>query len=348
MTGLGWTKFIWWLAIVALSAPALVSTFTVGPADAQYWRTPWDTDESQPRVRRRQRPPPTPPGNSAYNQVPGAKSPVCLRLEQRLAQEANRGGQARSQLPQIETDMRAARNKRRRVERDLERRGCYETFLFTRSLRRTKTCVRLDREARTLSRQVNDLGARRQQILGRGNRSYQDDIIRELAYNRCGAVYQREARRRNPSPFSSFWQDGDSSDRGYRGNTFAGLPFATYRTLCVRLCDGYYFPVSFSTLPTHFSRDADVCQSQCAAPAELYFHQNPGQAAEHMVSHRSQQPYKSLKSAFRYRKEYVSGCSCKKAEFVPDGGGLAPLQKTEVVPQRADPRAAGRRLSPAR
>jgi hypothetical protein len=58
-----------------------------------------------------------------------------------------------------------------------------------------------------------------------------------------------------------------------------------------------------------------VCQSQCAAPAELYFHQNPGGAVEQMLSFGSQQPYTSLKTAFRYRKEFVNGCSCKQAEF---------------------------------
>jgi hypothetical protein len=101
------------------------------------------------------------------------------------------------------------------------------------------------------------------------------------------------------------------------GNNFGSLPFATYRTLCVRLCDGYYFPVSFSTLPNHFERDAQLCQSQCAAPATLYYHQNPGGSVEQMLSFSSQQPYTSLKWAFRYRKEYVPGCSCKQAEYDP-------------------------------
>jgi hypothetical protein len=36
-----------------------------------------------------------------------------------------------------------------------------------------------------------------------------------------------------------------------------------------------------------------------------------------MVSFGSQQPYLNLKSAFRYRKEFVNGCSCKQAEYDP-------------------------------
>jgi hypothetical protein len=36
-----------------------------------------------------------------------------------------------------------------------------------------------------------------------------------------------------------------------------------------------------------------------------------------MLSFAGQHPYTSLKSAFRYRKEYVQGCSCKQAEYDP-------------------------------
>jgi hypothetical protein len=151
--------------------------------------------------------------------------------------------------------------------------------------------------------------------MGSAGRSYQDDIIRELARNNCGATYAQEARRRDAGPLSSIWQDDEGG--GGTGGQFGALPFATYRTLCVRLCDGYYFPVSFSTLPNHFQRDAEACQSKCAAPAELYYHQNPGGSVDQMVALNSQEPYTKLKSAFRYRKELVQGCSCKQAEFVP-------------------------------
>jgi hypothetical protein len=168
----------------------------------------------------------------------------------------------------------------------------------------------------------------------------QDEIIRELARNNCGATYQQEARRRGDSnPFSSLWQDEDSGP-GARPptNQFGALPYATYRTLCVRLCDGYYFPVSFATLPNHFPRDAEVCQSKCAAPAELYYHQNPGGAVEQMVSVTDQKPYTSLRNAFRHRKEYVRDCSCKQAEYKPSAEPTE--RKAEAPVQRAAPAAA--------
>ncbi len=357
-----WTKLIWWGAVFALLVIPLTSRMSPSPAAAQGWKFPWETNtETQPRRKPRQ--PRTrqiaPQGfNNAYNQRgSGQRPPICLQLEQRLAEEANRGAQSRGLLPQIEQDIRTARGSMRRLERELDRRDCYDTFLFTKTLRRTRRCVGLDRRARQASRQLSDLQSRRQQILGSGDRSYQDEIIRELARNRCGNVYQSENRRRNP--FSNFWQDEDSGDRGgFRGNTFAGLPFATYRTVCVRLCDGYYFPVSFSTLPNHFGRDADACQSRCAAPTELYFHQNPGQSVDQMVSQQTRRPYVNLATAFRYRKEYVPGCSCKAAEYIPDGNvssasapGQQPggqQQSGGQQPAAPDPGKARRQLSPVR
>ncbi len=100
--------------------------------------------------------------------------------------------------------------------------------------------------------------------------------------------------------------------------------------MCVRLCDGYYFPVSFSTLPNHFQRDAEVCQSQCAAPAKLYYYQNPGSVVDEMVSFEDSRPYTQLNTAFKYRKQYVQGCSCKQAEYVPPEGA-APQRQGEAT-----------------
>jgi hypothetical protein len=193
------------------------------------------------------------------------RSPICLQLEQRLAQDANQNAQSREVLPKLENDIRQAAFSQQTTQQQLDRGNCFEWFLFAKSLRQTRQCIDLNNQNEAAKRRVAELNAQRQQILSSGNRSFRDDIIRELARNNCGAGYQQEARRFNP--FGSIWQDDDSG--GLNGGQFGTLPYATYRTICVRLCDGYYFPVSFSTLPAHFDHDADVCQSKCAAPVEL-------------------------------------------------------------------------------
>ena len=48
------------------------------------------------------------------------------------------------------------------------------------------------------------------------------------------------------------------------------------------------------------------CQSNCAAPAELYVYRNPGQDIEQAISLNGS-AYMDLPVALNYRKEYVNG-----------------------------------------
>lgn len=87
----------------------------------------------------------------------------------------------------------------------------------------------------------------------------------------------------------------------------------TYRTMCVRTCDGFYFPVSFSTSEDGFGRDAAICRSMCpAAEAQLFVHRNPGETVENLVSVDGM-PYTDLPNANRFRTAYVDGCGCQSA-----------------------------------
>lgn len=261
-----------------------------------------------------------------------------MQLEQRLVMEGQRGAQGQQILPKLEGDIRLLERQVQSGSSQLERSDCFEYWLFTKSLKRTRQCIDLNNQVEDAKRRLADMSAQRQQILGTQGTSYKDEIIRELARNNCGAAYQQQASK-GSNPFSSIWQDEGESIGGGAGQ-FGNLPFATYRTVCVRLCDGYYFPVSFSTLPNHFQRDAELCQSKCAAPVELYYHQNPGASMEQALSMKAQEPYPKLKTAFRYRKEFVQGCSCKQAEYLPSATGQPADKRAEAgAPAQSQPAA---------
>ncbi len=85
----------------------------------------------------------------------------------------------------------------------------------------------------------------------------------------------------------------------------------SYRTMCVRTCDGFFFPVSFATGKGQFKKDERVCKSSCGAPAKLYYYPNPGAEIEDMVSYRGNKKYKKLKYAFLYKTKFVASCRCK-------------------------------------
>jgi len=310
-------------ALKVAGALALLPLLLLGPdVQAQGW-WPFSQDPPRPPAPVYKTPPaPIPPATQQLPVArgPGTGSPICVQLEQRLVSEGQRGSQGRSQLPRIDEELRQNERLAGQAQTQLDRGDCYEYFLFSKTLRRTQQCVQAATQLDAAKRRMSELSIQRQQLQGTSERSYQDDIIRELARNGCGANWSQEARKRDQQDGSIFGALGSEDDGPKSENNFGTLPFATYRTVCVRLCDGFFFPVSFSTLPNHFGRDAEQCQSRCAAPVELYYHQNPGADIRQAVSAKSQTPYTSLKSAFKYTKEYVQGCSCKEAEYVPAAG----------------------------
>jgi len=66
-------------------------------------------------------------------------------------------------------------------------------------------------------------------------------------------------RRRDRDRDSDDWwrsRDGDDNDERRPEQS------TTYRTICVRLCDGYYWPISYATTPESFDRDRQKCESK--------------------------------------------------------------------------------------
>jgi hypothetical protein len=85
---------------------------------------------------------------------------------------------------------------------------------------------------------------------------------------------------------------------------------ATFRTVCVRLCDGYYFPISFAVGRDRLEHDARVCEGRCGALGRLFVHQNPGGSTDDLYD-LTGRPYRQLRTAYLYRSEYIASCSCQ-------------------------------------
>jgi Protein of unknown function (DUF2865) len=83
-----------------------------------------------------------------------------------------------------------------------------------------------------------------------------------------------------------------------------------YRTVCVRLCDGYYWPVSSSVSRGKFYRDSNTCQSSCDAETELFYLPRFSVDIAGMTDI-SGRTYERLPRAYSYRKSLVEGCRCK-------------------------------------
>jgi hypothetical protein len=91
-----------------------------------------------------------------------------------------------------------------------------------------------------------------------------------------------------------------------------------YRTLCVRTCDGYYFPISFSTTRSRLKIDEAVCQGMYPeGEAKLFVHRTSGEESANAVSLKGE-PYASEPFAFTYTKEFSPACKSQLTEGLAD------------------------------
>lgn len=123
------------------------------------------------------------------------------------------------------------------------------------------------------------------------------------------------------------------------------------RTICVRTCDGYFFPMSYGVTPDDFARDAKACQATCpTAEMKLYYHKVPDQDAADMVSADKNEPYASLPTANLYRNQNATqGGTCGCAPATPQGGTVAsaPDKSAPVSPPALSPPAQSTPAPPA-
>jgi len=127
------------------------------------------------------------------------------------------------------------------------------------------------------------------------------------ARKRSKRLRQREQLGYLSPQSNAFFEDARSIGRRSRQSV---RDRGTYRTVCVRLCDGYYFPVSFSTTRDRFGQDEQVCRSKCASDTRLFYHPSSDPNAEDLKD-RDGNLYRDLVNAYVYRTEYKPSCQCQ-------------------------------------
>jgi len=100
---------------------------------------------------------------------------------------------------------------------------------------------------------------------------------------------------------------GEGRSRAGNGRNHDG---GSYRTVCVRLCDGYFWPVSFATSRAALEHDRRKCEQSCESPARLYAARDADTSLEDMKDD-SGRYYRDLKTAFVYRSAYLESCKCR-------------------------------------
>jgi hypothetical protein len=253
-------------------------------------------------------------GYPGYPQSPNgqARNPACTQLEGQLsAFDRGDSTQQTDQARRLDDAARKQQSDLDRLTAQARRSGCEGNGFFSLFVSQPAQCGPLNaqiQQARAnLDRTMNDL-QRVQSNTGADRESQRRSLIGALAQNDCGPQYRQQVN-----------QGGGFFDRLFGPGTILnpeaapGPASGTYKTLCVRTCDGFYFPISYSTLPNRFAEDAQTCQRMCpAAEATLYSHRSTGEDVNQAVS-ASGRPYSELPNAFAYRKQFNPSCSCKAA-----------------------------------
>jgi hypothetical protein len=110
-----------------------------------------------------------------------------------------------------------------------------------------------------------------------------------------------------------------------------------FRTMCVRTCDGYFFPMSNAATLGDFQRDQKNCESSCPGTEMQVFYSRglDGDSAD-MTSARTGHPYGELPTAYLYKRTDISvpqcGCHAAAGDFSIVGGA-------SVTGPRGDARA---------
>jgi len=251
-----------------------------------------------------------------------AVNPMCPRLEAQLATiDRGGGGGDPAKEEQIRRYQDAAAKQQSELDRvtsQAKRMGCDSSGFFSLFSGQSAQCGPVNNQIQQMRANLEQITTSLERLrsggLGGAERDNQRrSVLAALAQNNCGPQYANAAR--GPGNFleNLFGNNNNNNNPVPPPGADFGPQSGTYRTVCVRTCDGFYFPISFATVPARFPDDEKTCKNLCpASEATLFSYRNPGEDMNQAVSI-SGQSYASSPNAFRYRQEFNPSCACKAA-----------------------------------
>jgi hypothetical protein len=255
--------------------------------------------------------PPTPQQGAAVN-------PMCPRLEAQLATIDRGGGGDPAKDEQIRRYQDAATKQQGELDRvtsQAKRMGCDSSGFFSLFSGQSAQCGPVNNQIQQMRANLDQITTSLERLRGGGfggadRENQRRSVLLALAQNNCGPQYANAPR--GPGNFLDNLFGNNNNNPNAPGADL-GPQSGTFRTVCVRTCDGFYFPISFATVPARFPDDEKTCKALCpAAEATLFSYRNPGEDMSSAVSINGQ-PYSSSPNAFRYRQEFNPSCACKAA-----------------------------------
>lgn len=269
---------------------------------------------------------------SATNADAQSRAQICRSLNAQLA-SLSRGGDSGGNSAKYRKFDNAARSQQIQItktKRIAKRGRCTGLGIFN---SKSAQCRRIISSLKKMEANLRNLkNSRAKYAPGQaGSARKRNNILSRMKQNRCSKKNATQQARVKTKPkrktlleqvfgVKTYKENGErdtksnntNNNGGNGGPVFSGLN--TYRTLCVRKTDGYYFPISFSTVKDRFDKDQAACQSMCPGTnVELYHHKMPTEDSEEMVSYLTGKAYAKEPFAFAYRKSVDIEQKCRFA-----------------------------------
>ncbi len=250
-------------------------------------------------------------------------NPFCSRLEAQLQAFDRSGGNDAGRGEQLRKFEEAAANQQNEIDRQqatAQRAGCEKNSFLVLFSGQSAQCGPLNNKIQqmrdNLVRIQGDIERLRGGDAAPERASQRRAILVALTQNNCGQQYQQQIAATPPPQrgglFESLFGPKSIFTPGDGGMPGSSGPEGTYRTVCVRTCDGFYYPISPATTPARFGDDEKNCRNSCpAAEAQLYSSRNTGEDMNQAVSVSTQTAYTALPDCVPLSDRAQSGLDLK-------------------------------------
>lgn len=250
----------------------------------------------------------------------------CRQLE---AQFGALGAGSRTnpqQIARYDNAIASQQGELRKAADQIRQAGCAAT--------RAPVCTGLEATVQRMQQNLADLQHTRQRLAtSAGLEAERTRLSAAMSAEGCAGTASAEAL---PEPDGPSIPARPASAAGNMSRVANADNGTRYRTLCVRMCDGFFFPISHSTPRSMFERDERLCAARCpGTQVQLHFHRFPDQESEEMISVPTGRPYREGENAFRYRQaswERPANCGCapeRGFDVVAGGAGWTTLGAAE-------------------
>lgn len=254
-----------------------------------------------------------------------AASHVCRQLRAELASVQKGGGAG--QQRRYDGAIARQNNELAKARAQARDAGCGFS-LFGGSV---SQCAALNTAIDRMNANLDKLQRKRAQMGNGSPRRDRSRLLAALESNDCDGKAVEQKRVQADEPDGG--QESEPEEAAL-GAAVVPSPSGQFRTMCVRTCDGYFFPMSNAATVSDFQRDQNRCNAGCPGTEMQVFYSRgmTGDPAA-MTSSRTGRPYSELPSAFLYKRPdqpLPQGCGCNAAQNFKIIAGNPPIAQPEA------------------